>query len=155
MSHTPIEPRNNNRQCYRVLAEIFLVLRFGLVGSIATGIHILILWVLLSKILLPVFIANAIAFVSAFGFSFAGNYLWTFGAPGSPRRAMLRFLIISTSAFFLNNALLALILGFGWLDSTQAAIGSAAVIPVITFLTSRFWGFKHLTPTLASANKPE
>jgi putative flippase GtrA len=143
MPHRLCESIKKNRQFHKVLAEIFLVLRFGLVGSIATGIHILILWILLSKTLLPVLIANAIAFVIAFGFSFAGHYIWTFGAPGSPRKLMLRFLIINASAFFLNNALLAIILEFGRLDSTLAAIGSAAAIPIITFLASRFWGFKH------------
>jgi putative flippase GtrA len=54
---------------------------------------------------------------------------------------MYRFLTISVSAFFLNSLLLSALLETGWLDPALAAIGSAAVIPVITFLASRFWGF--------------
>lgn len=142
MGKKPTEPENRSRLGHRLLNEFFLAVRFGLVGILATAIHITILWMLLSKTLLPALMANTIAFVGAFGFSFAGNYLWTFGSPGSPRRAMLRFLTISASAFFLNTILLGTILEFGWFDPTSAAIGSAAVIPVITFLASRLWGFR-------------
>lgn len=142
MNHMPTQPINRSRKVHKVLAEIVFAVRFGLVGSLATVIHVAILWMLLSETLLPVLMANTIAFLCAFGFSFAGNYLWTFGAPGSPKRAVLRFLTISASAFLLNSVLLATILELDWFDPTSAAIGTAAIIPVITFLASRFWGFK-------------
>lgn len=152
MSYSPAEPTSRNKTRSRVLAELFLAIRFGLVGILATTIHITVVWTLLSTTLLQVLVANTIAFASAFGVSFAGNYLWTFGSPCSPRRAMLRFLTISASAFLLNTFLLGTILEFGWFDPTSAAISSAAVIPVITFLASRFWGFKYKNPAMASAN---
>lgn len=142
MRRTPAEPNASGGRRDRALAELFLVLRFGLIGGLATGIHILVLWVLLSGSSLPVLLANTVAFLGAFGFSFAGNYFWTFRASGSLGQAMLRFLIVSASAFLLNSALLAAILWSGRMDSTVAALGSAAVIPVITFLASRFWAFQ-------------
>lgn len=129
----------------RILTELFLAGRFALVGLFATAIHVLIVWRLLSDSVLPPLMANALAFCGAFGFSFAGNYLWTFGAPGSPRSAMLRFLTISLSAFCLNSLLLTYILHLGILDPKWSAIGSAIVIPAITFLASRLWVFKHHT----------
>lgn len=131
-----------------ILSEIFLIIRFGMVGSVATMIHVLTLWALLSKATLSIFFANTISFFCAFGFSFIGNYLWTFGAPGSPKGALRRFFFISANAFLVNNVVLALVLRLGWIDSTCAALCSALVIPVITFLASRFWcfGYNRIMP---------
>lgn len=143
MSYSPAEPTSRSKICSRVLAELFLAVRFGLVGILATTIHITVVWTLLSTTLLPVLVANTIAFASVFGVSFAGNYLWTFGSPGSPRKTIVRFLTISAGAFFLNSVLLGAILKMGWLNPTLAVVGSAAVIPTITFLASRFWGFNY------------
>lgn len=143
MNQKMIESTSGCSTCQRFLSNFFLIVRFGLVGSLATAIHMAILWILLSMTTLPVLIANTIAFISAFGFSFAGNYLWTFGAPGAPKRALLRFLAISVSAFLLNSVLLGVILDSGLFDPTSAAIASAVVIPIITFFASRIWAFKH------------
>ncbi len=143
MSYSPAEPTSRDKIRSRVLAELFLTVRFSLVGILTTTIHITVVWTLLSMTLLPVLVANTIAFTSAFGISFAGHYLWTFGSPGSPRKAMVRFLTISAAAFFLNSILLGTILEMGWFNPTLAVIGSAAVIPIITFLASRFWGFDY------------
>jgi putative flippase GtrA len=123
--------------------ELVIAIRFGMVGITATGVHILIVWLLLSQTSLPTLVANMFAFLTAFGISFTGNYLWTFRSPGCPGKAMRRFLVISGSAFAVNTLLLSSLLRSGWLSSTEAATVSAAVIPVITFLASRFWGFKY------------
>jgi len=154
MSRATKEPATRRRIGHKLLVEFLLAIRFGLVGILATAIHIATLWMLLSNTLLPVLVANTIAFINAFGFSFAGNYLWTFGAPGSPRRAMSRFFTISVSAFALNSVLLGAILKLGWFEPALAAIGSAVVIPVITFSASRFWGFNYSSPA-SSGNLPE
>jgi putative flippase GtrA len=126
----------------RLWHELVVVARFGMVGITATAVHILMVWLLLSKTALPPLIANMFAFLTAFGISFAGNYLWTFGSPGNPGKAMRRFVLISASAFAVNTLLLASLLRGGWLSPTVAAIVSAAVVPTITFLASRLWGFK-------------
>jgi putative flippase GtrA len=122
--------------------ELLVAARFGAVGMVATSVHILIVWVLLSNTALPILVANLLAFLTAFGISFLGNYLWTFGSPGDSSKAIRRFLLISCSAFFVNTLLLAGILRAGWFSPTTAAIVSAAVIPAITFVASRLWGFR-------------
>jgi putative flippase GtrA len=121
--------------------EIFLAVRFGLVGVIATGVHIGVVWILLSCTTLHTLIANAIAYLTAFGFSFSGHYVWTFRASGTLFRAMRRFLGISGSAFVLNTLVLAAILRGGWVSPFISTILAIFIIPVITFLASRFWGF--------------
>lgn len=145
-------PIYRNRKVHRVLAEIVFAVRFGLVGSLATVLHVAILWMLLSETFLSVLMANTIAFICAFGVSFSGNYFWTFGTPGSPKRAMLRFLTISVIAFLINSVLLGMIIEFDWLDPLQAAISAATAIPAFTFFASRYWGFMCRNQTLGSTN---
>lgn len=129
----------------RVLVEFFLAVRFGLIGILATTIHITIVWTLISTTLISVLEANSIAFGCAFWVSFLGNYLFTFRAPGSPRKAIFRFMAITSGAFFLNSILLSTILEMRLLNPTLVTIGAAAIIPLVSFLASRFWGFAKQT----------
>jgi putative flippase GtrA len=127
----------------RVWRELFTAARFGVVGIAATVVHILIVWTLLSVTLLSALVANTFAFLIAFGVSFAGNYLWTFGSPGCPAQAARRFFVISGGAFAVNILLLASLVHGAWLSPVASAIVSAAVIPVITFTANRLWGFRR------------
>lgn len=130
----------NNLNFWR---EILTVARFGLVGILSTGVHIAIVWLLLTLDSTTPMLANTLAFLSAFFISFAGNYLWTFRSPGSPRRAALRFFSIAFSAFVVNTLVLALLLQEGRLLPIVSAVLSASLVPVISFIASRLWGFKR------------
>jgi len=134
----------------RIRYELFIAARFGTVGIIATAVHIMIVWLLLSLTELHPLVANAFAFMTAFVISFVGNYRWTFGSPGKPAKAMTRFFLISASAFSINTLLLAFLVRAGWFSPTISATFSAAVVPVITFLASRFWGFNLPSSTLCA-----
>jgi putative flippase GtrA len=132
---------SHSRMVAKAGQEFLIAGRFGLVGIAATALHMTVVWVLIVYVDLPVMIANLAAFTCAFAVSFAGNYLWTFSMPGSPRRALVRFLVISLSAFAMNNGLLAALLALGWLDEATAVLAAAAVVPFISFVGSRLWGF--------------
>lgn len=121
--------------------EILVAVRFGFVGIAATAVHILTVYFILSKTTLPTLLANGLAFLVAFSFSFTGNYIWTFKSPSSPQKAMFRFLAISIFAFIANTFILAVLLNANWLLPFYATMVSAMVVPLITFLASRFWGF--------------
>jgi putative flippase GtrA len=129
----------------RAVRELRTATRFGLIGATATMIHVSMVWVLVAKTNAPVLLANLIAFALAFGVSFYGNYVWTFGRPGKPRRALARFVIIALLAFAANNALLALMLTFAWFSPSASAVSAAAVVPVVSFFGSRFWSFSNQT----------
>ena len=126
----------------RLWQELCVAARFGLVGITATGVHVLVVWLLLLQTALPTLVANMFAFLTAFGISFSGNYIWTFRMPGQPCKAIRRFLLISIIAFALNNLLLTGLLHVRWLTPIASAIASIAVIPPITFFASRLWGFR-------------
>ncbi|WP_366520774.1 GtrA family protein [Pseudomonas citronellolis] len=125
-----------------LLHECLRVLRFAVVGSLATLIHILVAWGLITQTAQPAILANLVAFLSAFGLSFAGNYYWTFRRPGRRRRAMLRFFLIAFSAFLVNNLVLAYFLRSQRLPVASSVILAALVIPLITYTLSRLWGFR-------------
>ncbi len=122
--------------------EILVAARFGVVGITATAIHILTVYVVLSKTTLPTLLANGLAFLVAFSFSFTGNYIWTFQSPSSPQKAMFRFLAISLFAFIANTFILTTLLNIKWFLPFYATMVSAMIVPLITFSASRFWGFK-------------
>lgn len=124
------------------LREIYLAARFGFVGIVATAIHVTAVWLLLKLTGLTPVSANTFAFLMAFGFSFVGHYVWTFGSPGSPRRAIFRFFSIAVCAFAANTLLLAFLVQASWFSPVICAIVSASVVPVMSYAASRFWGFK-------------
>ena len=126
----------------RLRRELRLASRFGLVGIAATAVHVLVVLLLMQTINLPVLVANLFAFLTAFGVSFAGNYVWTFGSPGRPKTAMSRFFLISAFAFSANSLILYLLTRLQWLPPAEAAVSAAAVVPFISYLASRFWGFR-------------
>ncbi|NWG39428.1 MAG: GtrA family protein [Hydrogenophilaceae bacterium] len=134
--------------------ELLTAARFGLVGIAATAVHILTVWTLLSVTLLPAIVANLVAFLTAFGVSFAGNYLWTFRTPGYPTEAARRFFVISGGAFVANTLLFASLLKGAWFSPTVSAIVSATVVPVISFTASRLWGFRRQTKDIGDPNPP-
>lgn len=121
--------------------ELLIAARFGLVGIVATAVHIMVVWLLLRETGIAPILANTLAFLIAFGISFAGNYLWTFRSPGNPRRAMVRFFVIAATAFAANTLALVLLLHKGWFLPVVSAIFSASAVPLISFVASRLWGF--------------
>jgi putative flippase GtrA len=133
--------------------EFFLASRFALVGIIATLVHMSVVGALIELTLVSSpLLANLAAFLTAFVVSFTGHYHWTFQGPGNPRRAMKRMFVISSSAFAVNTVLLASLLKAGWMSASVSAIVAAAIVPAISFLASRFWGFKP-SPTNAPFNE--
>ena len=139
---------------WRPLAhEVFLVGRFAIVGLVATGVHMFTVWALIEWRGVAPLRANFAAFLAAFSVSFTGHYLWTFSAPGSSVRALLRFLLVSGTAFLFNTALLAFLLEEGWMSPPIAAVLAAGVVPVVTFLASRVWVFRPMGQAQVGAKR--
>lgn len=117
--------------------------RFGLVGLTATALHLSVLWVLLAQTSVPPLAANVLAFLSGFCVSLLGNYYWTFRTAASLKQAFRRFMMISSMGFLANEGMLAALLHVDMLSPVAAAFISVAVVPPVTYLASRFWGFRE------------
>jgi putative flippase GtrA len=141
MEKPPKTMLENRFQPRRIWWELLTIFRFGIVGVMATLVHLFVFWVLLNHSNLPTLITNALAFSTGFGVSFSGHYFWTFQNPGDPGRAIRRFLLISSGGFTTNTLFLAAMLRIGWISPFASAIVSVAIIPLVTFLASRLWGF--------------
>ena len=116
--------------------------RFGLVGLAATLVHLCFVWTLIRLDLAPPLLANLIAFCVAFGVSFTGHYHWSFQSRMPRRRAAARFGLIALAGFLTGTVVLAGLIRAGVLPPEWAAAIATLVVPAVTFLASRFWGFR-------------
>ena len=127
--------------------ELFKMFKFAIVGLIATSIHMLIVWVLVGHIEIPVFSANTIAFISAFAFSFSGHFYWTFSSKNRSSETkylfLKRFFTVSLILFLLNNAVLVSLIKLTHLSMATLSVISVSVVPIASYLISRFWAFKE------------
>lgn len=139
----PAGPERTRRIGHPAWREVIYAARFAIVGAAATLLHLTVVWLLIERAALPALSANVVAFVSAFGLSFAGNYYWTFGQPCSPQAAIKRFFVVSSSALAVNTLALAALISTNWLPASTAAVLAAFIIPVGTFLASRLWAFRR------------
>lgn len=126
----------------RIQRELRTAVRYSIVGLLATTVHIFTAWLLLTVTALPTLAANTLAFLIAFIFSFSGNYAWTFKSTGKLAKTIKRSLLISVIAFTVNTVLLTFLVHGGWFSPVISTIFSAAIVPVITFLSNRFWAFQ-------------
>lgn len=121
--------------------NLISVLRFGIIGIVATITHIVIVAFILAFNLMPIFTANFTAFLTAFCVSFIGNYKWTFKSHNNLKRSLGRYFLIASLGFIVNNIILFILIYEKILPPLYAAIISACFIPIVTFLLSKYWAF--------------
>ena len=111
------------------------------------AVHILIVSLLLELTAIPSIASNIFAFLVAFGISFLVNYRWTFDLSVNSDRAIRHFLLISLSAFVINNLLLIFFLRKVSVPPVGAAILSALAVPAVVFLAGRLWVLRYSNTT--------
>lgn len=126
----------------KTIAEIFIASKFALVGLAATGVHLLMVWLLITLAELAPLLANLLAFLTAFGVSYMGHRHFTFKAQSTSGNSFTRFALIALSAFLINNILLIYLLEKAYLSDLQSTIVAVFIIPAYTFIMSRLWAFK-------------
>ena len=119
------------------------LIRFGLTGILATLTHVGVFVLLVELAHLRPLFASVPAFLSAVGVSYVLNYRWTFTASG-PHRVMLpRFVLVSVTGLILNLLITYLVVDLWALWYGLALMAIVIVIPISTYLLSRFWVFRR------------
>ncbi|MGH8505805.1 MAG: GtrA family protein [Stenotrophobium sp.] len=118
------------------------ILRFGIVGLVATTIHATVYSILCARYSMDALLATACAFSCAFGISFFGHRYWTFAHNGSGFSAsLLRFLCTSLLGLCSNAYIAWQLVDRMHLPASTALIGVVFLTPLLVFVLARFWVF--------------
>ncbi|AXE95754.1 GtrA family protein [Paraburkholderia sp. 22099] len=120
--------------------ELIRLMRFGVCGLSATGLHIAIAVVLISRAGVSPTLANTVAFACATCWSYLVNTLWSFSSSLRVRNVW-RFIAVSLGGAALTGLVstLAQVAGAGpWIG---IALVVCAVTP-LSFLTHRRWTYR-------------
>ena len=119
------------------MVELWTVARFGVIGLLATAVHLLVASLCFLVGGLQELPANILAFAVAFPVSYFGHRYFTFRTAGSA----IRFLMVSGASFVANNTILVALLEILELEGVYAITAALVLTPVMVFLLSRYWVF--------------
>lgn len=118
------------------------LVRFGLVGCLATAIHLVVFFAAHRGLAWHPTLATTIAFACAVGVSYGLNRSWTFRATGSHTRHFPRFVTIALCGAGLNATIMHVgVEVLGWSPSLCLLI-IVVVLPGLSFCLQRQWGFR-------------
>jgi len=118
------------------------VLRFGLIGVLATLVH-MVVGAGLIHFGWAALVANVVAFGVAFVVSFSGHYVFSFaGHSATITGALRRFMVVALLGFMVNETILATLTIGGVMNATPALLVSTSVAAAATFVLSRLWAFR-------------
>lgn len=115
--------------------------RFGLVGILATLVHVLVAGGLIAQTDWSATAINAVAFVVANAVTYVGNALWGFQSSinwGTFGRHVVSSAM--TLAFGSSTAYLLEHLGF---SAWQVTLSVVLVVPAFSFVVHRFYTYRH------------
>lgn len=126
----------------RVRELVRQVATFGMVGIAATAVHYFTAFG--ASQLIPLAYANPIGFLAAFGVSYLGHLRLTFRIPAQEsnhRMRMIKFFAVALLGFFTGQAVLLALAATGRFPEWLTLLVAVGVVPVTTFVISRFWVF--------------
>lgn len=116
------------------------LVRFGATGLLATCIHATAAMTLIVSLDFAPYAANAIAFLTATGFSYAANTLWSFSRPMS-HRTLLRYACVATLGCFATMGV-ATIAESAHLDYRLGILMVIALVTPVTFALHSLWTYR-------------
>lgn len=130
------------------LIECLRVLRFGIVGLTAAGVHYLVTIGLVELTGMAPQLANIGGFIVAFWVSYAGHRYWTFSDTldhdQEKRTSFFRFLSVALLGFGMNALLFHLLLTWTSIPYYIALAIVVFTVAAMTYLLSRLWAFKRI-----------
>ncbi|OAJ53550.1 sugar translocase [Paraburkholderia ginsengiterrae] len=120
--------------------EVTRLVRFGVCGVLATGLHIGVAVALISRAGASPALANALAFVCATCWSYLANTLWSFSS-SLHLRNVSRFIAVSLGGVALTGLVSYLAQAAGAGPWAGIAMVVCIVTP-LTFVTHRRWTYR-------------
>lgn len=126
------------------LSERLRLMRFGIIGLAAAGIHYWTVVVLVELAGVAPLHANVGGFAVAFWCSYFGHRHWTFADRHGDAawRSFLRFLTTAVLGFLLNQFLFYLLMTWMHLQYFVALALVVVIVALMTYLLSRAWAFR-------------
>lgn len=127
------------------------LIRFGLVGTATTLIHVTVFSSLVELFEITPVAASVPAFIASMLASYGANRRWTFRAQGAHRTLLPKYAIVALGGLGLNLLITYLVVNLMgcWYGLALALV--VAVVPTVTFIANRHWAFKIL-PTFRKSN---
>lgn len=125
----------------RWLQSIKQLMKFGIVGLAATGLHLLIAFILLYAGV-NVYLANLCAFLGAFVLSYIGHNYWTFAMTSWHPSTLAKSFLLASMGFLANNILLTFLLKIALFNEAMALFFSLLLVPLLSYFGSRIWVFQ-------------
>lgn len=116
------------------------LIRFGITGLMATGIHVVVAVTLITQLSTLPYVANPIAFLTATGFSYATNTLWSFSSRMS-HRTLSRYARVSLFGCLATMAIAAAAEA-AHLDYRIGILLVIALVTPITFALHSLWTYR-------------
>lgn len=120
------------------------LIRFGMVGALATGVYYGLLWVMVEIFAISILVATSAAFIFVTIENYILHYTWTFRSTNAHAEAFPRFLIMNIVGFGINWLVMfagVVIAGFNYLGVQALAI---ALVVSWNLALSHFWIFREI-----------
>lgn len=116
-------------------------LRFVAMGLLATASYFVLGLFFYHVLLLPLLVANTLAYVISFAVSYIGQTLWTFKASGQHRIMLPKFAATQAVGLLLNSLLVAVAVHFN-APYSLAMIIACAIVSVVVYLILKVWVYR-------------
>jgi len=117
-------------------------LRFATVGAIATGIHYLIVIVLVDAVNMEAVRASSIGFVISAILNYQLNYRYTYHSKVEHRGAIIKFFVVASVGLVLNATTMHVVTEVGGVHYMLAQLIATLLVLVWNFAGNGLWTFK-------------
>ena len=118
------------------------LIKFGIIGSLATTVHSLVAFSLIYYFQLSILAVNILGFISAVSISYVGNLIYVFQCRASRDNAM-RFIFISGISFIVV-VLCSLITQYYDVNKYIAVLIIVIILPLLNFIFHKYWTFSPI-----------
>ncbi|MEH2483589.1 putative flippase GtrA [Nitrobacteraceae bacterium AZCC 2146] len=133
-----------------LITEFWRLVRFSLVGGIATGVYLLAALIAVEAAGASPMVGATVGFCASFVVSYIGHFRFTFAVPGRYRDYVVKFAVSSLVSFLISTLAMWLATKLLMIDYRIALIAIAIIIPISSYLVNRFWVFLHPADTAPS-----